>query len=55
MTPTPEQLQALRAALMAGRIPANDPSLEYAYRRGWNDAIEFAENQVNKIFGKETA
>jgi len=51
---TPEPLQAYRDALKAGRIPTNDPSLKYEFRSGWNEGVEFAQNQFDKIFGKET-
>jgi hypothetical protein len=50
---TSEQIAALRKALAAGRIADGDKSLDYAFRRGWNEGVEFAQNQVNKIFGKE--
>lgn len=53
MTPE-EQLQALRAALKAGMVPHGDKSLGYEFRRGWSDGVEFASNQVDKIFGKES-
>jgi hypothetical protein len=52
---TDEQIQELRKALAAGRIKDDDPSLRYEFRRGWNDGVEFAQNQVDKIFGKEGA
>jgi hypothetical protein len=51
----PEQLQTLRDALKAGRLKEDDPTLKYGFRQGWNEGVEFAQNQVNKIFGKEMA
>lgn len=51
---TPEQVQQLRGLLKLGRIPDNDPSLKYEFRKGWNDGVAFAENQLDKIAGKAT-
>lgn len=50
-----EQIQALRDALKAGIVPDGDRTLQYEFRRGWNDGVEFAQNQIDKIFGKESA
>lgn len=49
-----EQLQALRAALKAGRVADEKASPDRPFLRGWNDGVEFAENQIDKIFGKES-
>lgn len=50
---SPEDLKKFRDALRAGLIPADDPSMKYEFRQGWNGGIEFAQNQIDKIFGKE--
>lgn len=52
---SPEDVKKLRNALRAGRIPADDTSLKYEFRKGWNEGVEFAQNQMDKIFGKEEA
>lgn len=51
---TAEQLQALRDALRAGKVADEKLSPERAFLRGWNNGVEFAENQIDKIFGKES-
>lgn len=51
---TLEQLQALRSALNKGRVPDDKASPDRVFLRGWNDGVEFAQNQIDKIFGKET-
>jgi hypothetical protein len=50
---TPNSIQPLRDALKAGKIPAGDKSLQYEFRRGWNEGIEYAQMQIDKIYGKE--
>lgn len=44
-----EQLQAIRDALAAGRLADDDKTLVYEFRRGWNAAIELAQNHLNRI------
>lgn len=44
-----EQLQAIRDALAAGRLADDDKTLVYEFRRGWNEGVEFAQNQINRI------
>jgi uncharacterized protein YeaC (DUF1315 family) len=46
---TPEQLQALRDALIAGKVPDEKTSPERAFLRGWNEGVAFAEMQIDKI------
>jgi hypothetical protein len=50
---TETKIQPLRDALKAGKVASNSKTLEYEYRRGWNDGIEYALMQIDKIFGKE--
>ena len=49
----PDQLQALREALKAGKVADEKLSPDRAFLRGWNEGVEFAQNQIDKIFGKE--
>ena len=51
---TPENLQALRDVLKAGKVPDErlQPQERRAFLRGWNEGVAFAEMQVEKIFGK---
>lgn len=49
-----EQLQQLRDALKAGKVAPEKVSDEYAFQRAWNEGIEFAERQLNKIVGAPT-
>lgn len=49
---TDQKLREFRSALAAATIPANDPSLKYEFRQGWNGGVELAENLANKFFGK---
>jgi uncharacterized protein YeaC (DUF1315 family) len=46
---TPEQLQALRDALIAGKVPDEKTSPDRAFLRGWNEGVAFAEMQIDKI------
>jgi hypothetical protein len=48
---TPEQLQELRDALKAGKVAPDKVSNEWAFQRAWNEGIEFAERQLEKIVG----
>src|SRR4051812_48805640 len=45
---TPEQLQALRDALIAGKVPDEKTSPDRAFLRGWNEGVAFAEMQIEK-------
>lgn len=47
-----QQLREFRSGLAAGRLADNDKTLAYEFRRGWNEGIEFAQNQADKHFGK---
>ena len=49
---TSEQLQSLRSALAAGKVADEKLSPERAFLRGWNEGVVYAENQIDKIFGK---
>ena len=46
-----EQLQKFRDALKAGKVAPERVSEEYAFQRAWNEGIEFAERQIDKILG----
>lgn len=46
---SPEQVAAIRAALAGARIADDDKTLIYEFRRGWNEGVEFAQNQINRI------
>ncbi len=50
---TPDQLTLYREKLRLALIPEGDKTLEHAFRRGWNEGIEFARNHLDAIFGKE--
>ena len=50
---SPEQLQAFRDALRAGKVTDEKASPDRVFLRGWNDGVAFAEMQIDKIFGKE--
>jgi uncharacterized protein YeaC (DUF1315 family) len=50
---TPEQLQALRDALIAGKVPDEKTSPDRAFLRGWNEGVAFAEMQIDKILKAE--
>jgi len=52
---TREQIAELRKLLNLGRIPDNDLTLKYEFRKGWNEGLAFAQNQLDKIAGKEMA
>lgn len=51
---TPISIQPLRDALKAGKVAPDKLSDEWVFQRGWNEGIEFAERQMDKIYGKET-
>jgi len=46
---TPQQLHILREALAGGKITDDLMSSDRPFLRGWNQGVEFAENQINKI------
>jgi hypothetical protein len=48
------QLKSIRDALKAGKVAPDKLSDEWVFQRGWNEGIEFAQMQIDKIFGKET-
>jgi hypothetical protein len=48
----PSQLQQIREALKAGKVSPEKVSTEYAFQRAWNEGIEFAERQIDRIVGK---
>lgn len=50
---TEEQITEFRGLLKAGKVPPDSKSLEYEFRRGWNEGIEFAQVMADKVFGKE--
>lgn len=47
-----EQLQQFRQALKDGKVAPEKVSEEYAFQRAWNEGIEYAKRQADKIFGK---
>lgn len=49
---TAQQLERYREVLRAGKVAPDKVSEEYAFQRAWNEGIEFAERQLDKIFGK---
>ena len=50
---SPEQMQKFRAALTAGKVAPEKVSDEYAFQRAWNEGIEFAERQLQKILSEQ--
>jgi hypothetical protein len=49
---TPEQLQALREKIAAGRQPDDKWWTDRAYPRGWNGGLEFAEKCIREVLGE---
>lgn len=45
---TPEQQQQYRDHLAAGRFDPDKRAEQYAFQRGWNAALEFAERKLDE-------
>ena len=41
--------EEIKAALMAGKVRPEKVSEKWAYQRAWNDGIDFALQQIEKI------
>lgn len=50
---TPEQLQALRDKITAGRQPIFRTE-QYSHPRGWNDALDHVEKWIREVTGEKT-
>lgn len=48
---SPDQLQALRDKLATSRQPV-ERAEQYAFPRGWNEAIDFVEKTLKEILGE---
>ena len=46
---SPEQLQQLLALIAAGKVPDERLSERRVFLRGWNEGIEFVEDQIKKV------
>lgn len=51
---TPDQLQQYRDSLAAEKFDADKRSVQYDFQRGWNAAIEFAEQKLKQAVGDAT-
>jgi len=49
---TPEQLQAYRDALKAGKFDPQKATYYDPIQRGFNEGIEFAEAQIKKVLAE---
>ena len=49
----PDQLNQYRDLLKAGKFDPDRQNVDYAYQRGVNSGIEFAEEQLAKVLKEE--
>lgn len=49
---TPEQLQALRDKIAAGRQPSGRAD-QYRHPQGWNDALDFVVKCIKEVMGEK--
>jgi hypothetical protein len=47
--------EAVRAAILAGKVKPEHLSVEWVYQRAWNDALDFALREIGKIEKSVTA
>jgi hypothetical protein len=47
--------EEIKAALLAGKVKPEKVSDQWAYQRAWNDGIDFALQQIEKIEKARTA
>ena len=47
-------LEEIKAALLAGKVRPEKVSDQWAYQRAWNDGIDFALNQIERIAKEKT-
>lgn len=48
---TPDQLQRYRESLAAGKFDPDRRAEQYEFQRGWNAALEFAEQKLKQATG----
>ncbi len=48
---TPDNWQALKDRIAAGKVRPDRVHAEYAYQRAWNDALAWVEEQMKAIEG----
>ena len=51
---TPDQLQQYRDLLAKGKFDPDKRVAQYEFQRGWNAAIEFAEQKLKQAEGNAT-
>jgi len=51
---TPAQLQQFREALTSGKFDPDKRAEQYVFQRGWNAALEFAEQKLKQAEGDAT-
>lgn len=47
--------EAVRVAILAGKVKPEHLSVEWVYQRAWNDALDFALREIGKIENSVTA
>ena len=50
---TPDNWQALKDRIAAGKVRPDRVHAEYAYQRAWNDALAWVEEQMETIEGSK--